>query len=419
MADGLTLKIESNSNMHIEYFTLSNGLRLVCEKLPTRVDCFGVAINAGSRDEASQQYGLAHFVEHTIFKGTQRRRAAHIRNRMEAVGGELNAYTTKEETNVYAIFPHGNVARAVELIADLVCNSVFPPHELERESVVVKEEIDSYQDSPADAVFDDFEDLFFAGSQLGHNILGEAKNLNSFTQDVCRNYITTHYTTGRMVAFYRGSMSPQRVKEMVERHFAPLPADVTLTPRVAPASVAPFCQVKNIDSHQAHTVIAARVPSLFSDERHALGLLTNILGGPGMNSRLNTSLREHRGLVYAVDASLSLMSDCGMFAVYFGCDPSDNNRCIDLVHQELQRIATEPLTTRALDAAKKQYLGQLIVSSDNNEQMALNNGRTTLFFGEVMPAQQLKQTILSLTPEQLLAAAAHLTPTLTSALTLM
>lgn len=177
-----------------EYFTLSNGLRLVCEKIPSRVDCFGVAINAGSRDEAPDLFGLAHFVEHTIFKGTSKRRASHIRNRMEAVGGELNAFTTKEETNVYAIFPHGNVSRAVELIADLVCNSVFPPHELERERIVVKEEIDSYLDSPADAVFDDFENLFFKGSQLGHNILGDAENLDRFTQEVCRRYITTSYT---------------------------------------------------------------------------------------------------------------------------------------------------------------------------------------------------------------------------------
>ena len=170
--------------------------------------CFGVAINAGSRDEAENLHGLAHFVEHTIFKGTSRRRASHIRNRMEAIGGELNAFTTKEETNVYTVFPHGNVARAIELVADLVGNSVFPPHELDRERIVVKEEIDSYLDTPSEAVFDDFENLFFKGSALGHNILGDAANLPKFTREVCRDYITANYTTTRMVAFYRGAMSP-------------------------------------------------------------------------------------------------------------------------------------------------------------------------------------------------------------------
>lgn len=406
--------------MNPEYYTLSNGMRLVCEKIRSRVDCFGVAINAGSRDESRNFYGLAHFVEHTIFKGTEHRRASHIRNRMEAVGGELNAFTTKEETNVYTIFPHGNVSRAIELIADLVCNSVFPPRELDNERIVVKEEIDSYLDSPADAVFDDFENLFFKDSQLGHNILGDAENLVNFTQGICRDYITTHYTPSRMVAFYRGSMSPQRVKDLAERHFAALPHDnPSAIKRIEPPTVSIFSETKSIDTHQAHTVIGARTPSLFSGERYALGLIANILGGPGMNSRLNISLRERRGLVYTVDASLSMMSDCGMLAVYFGCDPADNDLCIELVNAELRRIATEPLSQRALDAAKKQYLGQLIVSSDNSEQMALNNGRATLFFGRIDQPEEVKNTILSITPDQILHSARHLLPELTSRLTLM
>lgn len=404
--------------MQPEYFTLPGGLRLVCEKIQSRVDCFGVAINAGSRDEAPHLHGLAHFVEHTIFKGTSRRRAAHIRNRMETVGGELNAFTTKEETNVYTVFPHGNVARAVELIADLVCNSIFPPHEIDRERIVVREEIDSYLDSPADAVFDDFENLFFRNSQLGHNILGDRDNLSAFTRQTCREWITSHYTPSRMTLFYRGSMSPARVRDIASRHFTSLPPDNPDHTRVAPPVIAPFGESRDIGSHQAHTVIGARVPSLFSPERYPLGLITNILGGPGMNSRLNIALRERRGLVYTVDASLSLLSDCGMFAVYFGCDPADNNRCIDLVHAELHRIATEPLSTRALDAAKKQYLGQLIVASDNNEQMALSNGRSTLFFGSVTSPADVRHAILTLTPDHIMQAARHIAPALTSRLTL-
>ena len=232
-------------------------------------------------------------------------------------------------------------------------------------------------------MFDDFENLFFKGSQLGHNILGDAENLDRFTQEVCRRYITTSYTPSRMTAFYRGSMSPARVRDIAERCFAALPAGGEKPERETPPIVAPFTETKNIDSHQAHTVIGARVPSLFSPERYALGLMTNILGGPGMNSRLNIALRENRGLVYTVHP-----------------------------------IATEPLTVRALEAAKKQYLGQLIVSSDNNEQMALNNGRSTLFYGSVTPPDQVKNAILSLTPADILNAAAYVRPTLTSRLTL-
>lgn len=401
-----------------EYFLLSNGLRLVCEKVPSKVGCFGVAINAGSRDEAENLHGLAHFVEHTIFKGTTRRHASHIRNRMEAVGGELNAFTTKEETNVYTIFPHGNAARAIELVADLVCNSVFPPRELERERIVVREEIDSYLDTPAEAVFDDFENCFFKGSQLGHNILGDIANLPRFTRETCKSYISDNYTPSRMVAFYRGATAPAKIRDMAERHFCAMHTGGTPPARVSPIPVEPFSETRLIDSHQAHTIIGAPVPSMFSTERHALGLLTNILGGPGMNSRLNIALRERRGLVYTVDASLSMMSDCGLFAIYFGCDPADNNRCIELVNAELNRIATEPLTRRALDAAKKQYLGQLIIASDNNEQMALNNGRATLFFGQVPSPAEVKERILSLSPDDLITSARHLIPANTSRLTL-
>ena len=206
--------------VNVQTFTLPNGLRLVCRRTQSNADYFGVAINVGSRDETPSTYGLAHFVEHTIFKGTSRRHASHIINRMEAVGGELNAFTTKEETNVYSAFPHGNAARAVELIADLVKNSVFPERELAKEREVVRDEIDSYLDVPSEAVFDSFEDEFYAGSQLGHNILGLSANLDSFTPDVCRRYIESYYTADRMVAYYSGRMPAERVFRLVERHFS-------------------------------------------------------------------------------------------------------------------------------------------------------------------------------------------------------
>lgn len=401
-----------------EHFTLPNGMRVVCVKAPSKVDYFGVAINAGSRDENADSHGLAHFVEHTIFKGTARRRAGHIINRMEAVGGELNAFTTKEETNVYSIFPQGNLSRAVELIADLIRNSVFPERELAKEREVVREEIDSYLDTPSEAVFDDFENLIFKGSQLGHNILGEASNLGSFTSEACRRWIDTCYTPDRMVAFYHGGMSPARARDIIERRFGDIAPTPSSLQRTTPQPVDAFAVRRNIDSHQAHCVCGATVPGIYSNERHALGLLTNILGGPGMNSRLNIALRERRGLVYTVDASTVMMSDCGLVAIYFGCDPADADRCTDLVMRELELISTAPLTRRQLNAAKKQYLGQLVVASDNREQIALNAARSTLYFNRVPSVAEVRAQIEALTPDDLLHASRHLSPSRFSRLTL-
>ena len=403
----------------MEYFTLPNGLKIVCEQVPVRAECFGVAINAGSRDEDPHTYGLAHFVEHTIFKGTIRRRASHIINRMEAVGGELNAFTSKEETNVYSIFPSGNLPRAVELIADLLRNSVFPEKELQKEREVVREEIDSYLDTPSEAIFDDFENLFFRDSQLGHNILGEETNLDRFTPEICRRYITTHYHPSGMVAFYRGATSPAKAAALITRHFSAIaPSGPNATRRIQPAILAPFTEKRSIGSHQAHCIMGAHLPGIYSDERLALGLLTNILGGPGMNSRLNVALREKRGLVYSAEANMTLFSDCGLFAIYFGSDPSDCNRCVNLVRKELDRLTSAPLSLRAINAARQQYLGQLIVASDNNEQMALNAGRAMLYFGHVTPADELRDRILAITPDQLLHTARHLRPHLFSTLIL-
>lgn len=388
--------------------TLRDGMGFAAIQTPGAVEYFGIMVKAGSRDEAPGLYGLAHFVEHTVFKGTTHRRACHINGRMEAVGGDLNAYTTKEETAIYTVFPRGNLSRAVELVADLATNSRFPERELEKEREVVSDEIDSYLDSPADAVFDDFEDLFFQGSQLGHNILGPADNLRKFTPETCRGWLAGCYSAPRTVAFYLGPSNPAKVAAMVERYFDGYPAAGSPVDRVAPAPLPPFRELKEIDSHQSHTVIGAAIPSLYSPERHALGLVSNILGGPGMNSRLNVALRERRGLVYSVEASANLMTDCGLFAVYYGCDPDDNARCRDLVLAETRRMAREPMTPRALAAAKKQYLGQLLVSGDSSEQSILSAARSMLYFGSVATPRQRAARIEALTPADLLTAANHL-----------
>ncbi len=389
----------------IQYFTHPTGLRVVYCHRRSMVGCCGLAINAGSRDESANELGLAHFVEHTIFKGTEKRRSWHIINRMEAVGGELNAYTTKEETMVYSIFPSGNLDRAAELIFDLAINSQFPSVELDKEREVVADEINSYLDSPADAVFDDFEDIAFAGSSLGHNILGTLDTVSRLSSENCRDYLRRFYTPSNMVFFYAGSSSLATVERVVNRYASSMTAGESRPERIAPAIIAPFQEVHDINSHQAHTVIGARIPGMHEFDRQALALFTNIIGGPGMNSRLNIALREKRGLVYSVDASTALYSDSGLFTIYFGCDPEDTERCVKLVHQEIHKLADSPMAGRALDRAKKQFLGQLTIGSSNHEQMALSIARATLFHNHALTTEQVRQRVMEVTPERLMAIA--------------
>lgn len=402
----------------VEIFTLPGGMRLVCRRAPLVLEYFGVAINAGSRDEAPENFGLAHYVEHTIFKGTMRRRACHVINRMESVGGDLNAFTSKEETNVYSVFPKGNLSRAIDLIADLIINSRFPEAELDKEREVVRDEIDSYLDSPSEAVYDDFEDLFYQGSQLGHNILGTDEALDRFSPTVCRRYLTENFTAQRMVAYYFGPEAPAKVAQRVSAGFAGIPLSGNLLRRIPPRENPPFDKRREIETHQSHTVVGASIPGLDVDRREVMALVTNILGGPGMNSRLNVSLRERRGLVYTVEASTTLFSDCGLFNIYFGCDPADRNRCLELVFKELRRMASEPLTPRALAAAKKQYLGQLLVASENLEQSILSTGRSLLLTGKVVSRRELEEAVSGISVDDMLEAASLLKPELCSVLSL-
>ncbi|MCM1254497.1 MAG: insulinase family protein [Duncaniella sp.] len=389
----------------IFYSTLPSGLRIVAVRRDSVVEHCGVAVNVGSRDESSHHHGLAHFVEHTIFKGTRRRRAWHILNRMELVGGELNAYTTKEETLLYSTFPTGNLERAVELISDLVIDSKFPQAELDRERDVVADEIESYLDTPSEGIFDLFEEEIFTGSPLAHNILGDTESIKGFDSIVCREYLDKFYTSGEIVFFYSGSAKPEMVERLVDRYFAQLTRKNTTRRRVTPAIVMPFCEERKIDTHQAHTVMGARVGGLMSDDRFAIALLTNILGGPGMNSLLNVELRERRGLVYTVDAGTTMMSDTGLFTIYFGCDADDVNRCVKLVDKCISRLADEPVTPRKLAEAKKQYAGQLTVASVNSEQTAISLARSYLYRRSAMTAAETIAAINAVSSSDLQKAA--------------
>lgn len=399
-----------NNRQQITVGTLSNGMRIVhisCPESP--VGYCGVAVKAGSRDESADEYGLAHFVEHTIFKGTQRRRSSHIINRMESVGGELNAYTTKEETVVYSVFPNGNLARAAELIGDLTANSCFPDGELDKERDVVADEIDSYLDSPADAVYDDFEDLIFAGSPLGHNILGSVKSLKNFDSKSCRGFVSRYYHPRNMVAFYSGSQPVSSVFATFERYLAGIGNGAfeekksQQTPQVLPA----FDRCHKIPTHQSHCIIGARIPGLMDDGSYAAVFLANLLGGPGMNSLLNVELRERRGLVYSVDASTSLFSDCGLLSIYFGCDPDDSAECREIIAKTVSTLS-DRLTRSKLAAAKKQYLGQMVVAADNRENFTLASARSLLWRDRIIDRSETEVAIRNMTADDILRAASSL-----------
>lgn len=405
------------NNNKIYYETLPNGLAMVHVATMSQVAWCGLAVNAGSRDEDEGQYGLAHFVEHTIFKGTLHRRSWHILNRMESVGGELNAYTTKEGTMLYSVFPEQHLKRAIDLLADLVQWSVFPQEELDRERDVVLEEAASYRDTPSDAVFDDFEDLLFAGSQLGHNILGVKEDLERLTSEDCMRYLKTLYVPTNMVFFSVGPERPERVFRMVERYFGAMSHSVAERHRSVPPMVDPFKQVIEIGTHQAHTVVGARVPDRNSPLRHALMLLNNILGGPGMNSLLNVELRERRGYVYSVESTLTLLSDCGWISIYLGCDPADVRSSMRVIDRITNRLSNELLPERRLDAYKRQYCGQLVVAADSAEFLAMNAGRGLLYRGRVATPDETIAHIQAVTPEDIAQAAAYLNAEKLSSLT--
>ncbi|HUN20758.1 MAG TPA: pitrilysin family protein [Muribaculaceae bacterium] len=401
------------------YHTLGNGLRIVhARHMAGCGEYCGVVTRVGSRDESPQDYGLAHFIEHTIFKGTARRRSWHIINRMEAVGGELNAYTTKEETVVYSSFPAGNAARAVELIADLLTASVFPDNELDKEREVVADEINSYLDSPSEAVYDDFEDIVYKGTGLGHNILGTVDTLRNFDTLRCREFMDRYYVPGNMVFFYAGPEPVEKVVRMAERRFGGMSAAAPVAHDVAVPVYDIFDGVRNIGSHQSHVVTGATVQGIYGDNVYPMALLTNIIGGPGMNSLLNLALRERSGLVYTVEASTTLFSDTGLFTVYYGCDPHDCGRCRRIVHNQLERLAGTALPERRLAAYARQYIGQLTLSRDNREQSALSMGRAVMYHGRALTVPQVAERIMDITPERLRAAAELVAPVRCSSLTL-
>lgn len=405
----------------MNYFThiLHNGLRVAICRNDARVAYIGVAVGSGSRDEDSDRYGLAHFVEHTIFKGTWRRRSSAISARMESIGGELNACTSKEDTIIYTSAPAGYADRAIELLADIIANSLFPPQELATEHEVVVEEIKSYLDSPSENVYDEYEERIFAGSALAHNILGTPESVRALTGHDCRQFLDMNYTPNNMVVYISGPDDPEKLIKRVEKHFGLLNFPDKRPPRLAPPPAPRFDEVIDNDGFQAHTIYGARTFSRHDDRRFALYLLNNYLGGPCMSSRLNSELREKRGLVYSVDSFVSNFSDTGLLSVYIGCDKSNVGKCLRITRRELDRLAQNSMSQRMLDKIKTQYCGQLIVSTDNRENMAISMGKSMLHHGCIYDASHTAERIRAVTADQLREVAELLAADLCSRLTIL
>lgn len=392
--------------------TLSNGLRIIHEPLRSRVAYCGFAVDAGTRDEREQEQGMAHFVEHLIFKGTQKRRAWHILNRMENVGGDLNAYTNKEETVVYSAFLVEHFARAFELLADIVFHSTFPQREIEKETEVIIDEIQSYEDNPAELIFDDFEDLIFRGHPLGRNILGRPDLLRTFRTEDAADFTRRYYRPENMVFFVLGDVDFRRVVRLAEKLVGDLPgggADCNVAARRTPPPLyVPDRLVLDKGTNQAHVMIGGRGYNAYDHRRTALYLLNNLLGGPGMNSRLNVALRERRGLVYNVESNLTAYTDTGTFCIYFGCDPDDVELCTRLVYRELKRLRDRRLTATQLAAAQKQLIGQIGVASDNNENNALGMAKIFLHYNRYESQEAVCSRVSELTADELLAVAGEM-----------
>ena len=387
----------------MEFFTyrLPNGIRGIHRQVKGSVAHCALVIGAGSRDEHPDQYGLAHFTEHAFFKGTEHRRAWQVNCRLENLGGELNAFTTKEDTTIHATTLRGDFAKAAELIADIAFRSTFPDRELEREKEVIADEINTYKDSPADMIYDTFEDLLFADSELGHNILGRKASLMRYDRDAIRAFTARTHTTDQMVFSSIGNFSAKTAETVAARYFADRPATVRGFERVAPAAYAPFEKTVVKHTHQTHCIIGNRACGIGEEQRLPLALLTNILGGPSANSLLNVVLREKNGLSYNIEASYTPYGDTGIVAIYFSSDHSNAEQCIELIEGQLHKLRTVPLTARQLSMAKKQFIAQLAISSESNESYMLGAGKSLLVHDGIDTMEQVYAKVRALTARQL------------------
>ena len=391
--------------------TLDNGLRVIHLPSDSQVVYCGISVKAGTRHEKKGEEGLAHFCEHLSFKGTSRRSSVQIINAIEGVGGELNAFTNKEDTTFYCAIQRDHFRQAVDVLCDIVFHSTFPEEEVEKEREVVCEEIESYEDTPAELIYDEFENILFEGHPLGHNILGTSSQVRSYTSADAMRFTSRYYHPSNCVFFVSGDINFKRLT----RQLAQLPqitqntqntpiTQITLNPQ--PTQSAPITRHRS--THQAHVMLGTLAYAADDKRRWALYLLNNILGGPGLNSRLNLALRERHGLVYSVESTMVSYSDTGLWSVYFGCDQTDVKRCLRLVRHELDRLCQKPLSPTQLQKAKQQLQGQLAIASDSREQFALDFAKNFLHTGKLRDLRDIMAHIDKLTATDLWQVAQEL-----------
>ncbi len=420
--------------MKYNTYTLDNGLRIIHLPSDSKVVYCGYQINAGTRNEEPGEEGLAHFCEHVTFKGTERRKAWHILNCLESVGGDLNAYTNKEGTVYYSAILKEHIARAVDLLTDIVFHSVYPQAEIDKEVEVICDEIESYNDSPAELIYDEFENIIFKGSPLGHNILGTAEQVRSFKTEDALRFTRKLYRPDNAIFFAYGDIDFKKLVRLLKKSFLSeerrvKSEETTFGDRRERQFNSPEAQAQfNIqhstfntqhsfegqtivmqkNTHQAHVMIGTRAYDVNDSRRMPLYLLNNMLGGPGMNAKLNLALREHNGLVYTVESTMVAYGDTGVWSIYFGCDEHDVKRCLRLVRKELDKFMQKPLSEAQLKAAKKQIKGQIGVACDNRENFALDFGKSFLHYGWEKNVDRLYEQVDEITAEQIQAVAREL-----------
>ncbi|MCD6331919.1 MAG: insulinase family protein [Bacteroidales bacterium] len=391
--------------MEYQTHTLANGLRLVHLPDNRPVAYCGLLVNTGSRDEKEHEHGIAHFIEHVIFKGTTRRKAYHILSRMDDVGGEINAYTTKEETAFYTAFLNPHYDRALDLLSDIVFHSIFPVNELEKEKAVIIDEINSCKDNPADLIFDDFEELVFHKHPIGRNILGTPRQLQSFTRDDIFRFMNRNYHTDQMVICSTGQIKFSKLVRLVEKHFGDIPERVRDWHRDPFTGYRTREKINRINTHQAHCIMGNIAYNVMDQRRLTLMLLNNLLGGQGLNSRLNLSLREKHAYAYDIESTFTPYFDTGVLSVYFGTDKEKLDKSIKLVHYELNKLRTKKLGTLQLRRAKNQILGQIAIASENRENLILTVAKSFLLFNRFDSYKVISRTIESITSSQLIETA--------------
>jgi predicted Zn-dependent peptidase len=388
-----------------ELFTLSNGIRVVYLHTPSQVAHLGITVLAGSRFERKAEDGLAHFLEHCIFKGTTKRKAFHILSRLDSVGGELNAYTAKEEMCVYASFTKEHIRRASELLADITLNSNFPLKEIQKEKEIILDEINSYLDSPSDKIFDDFEEHLFKGHALGNNILGTKERVQGFTRNDLQAYVKRFFTTENMVISFVGEIGRNRLEKMLEEDFKNcIPGKHSETAEKFDLNKRFKIRTKEAN-YQVHAIVGGIAPNYKEESRRGMTLLTNILGGPALNSRLTLSIREKYGYSYNVEANYTPYVDTGFWSVYLGTDPKYIDKSIALIYKELKLLRTKKLGILQLNRAKEQLKGHLALGMDSNSGLMLGLGKSLLLFNQIDTIPEIYQGIDKLEASELLEIA--------------